>query len=136
MCKDGEPDGQTQLGAPWGHLLGLDEPIISDLGPYRAAALECLSLNRPTIYTVLVLYLRSYHRVCVVDYFAINVVDKNIFRLHFGNRFGTKLRADVAIYEILRTTDINLCCKTLPDTHLCRPPTAPRSAIPYRKFNH
>ena len=55
MCKDGEPDGQTQLGAPWGHLLGLDEPIISDLGPYRAAALECLSLNRPTIYTVLVL---------------------------------------------------------------------------------
>ena len=55
MCKDGEPDGQTQLGTPWGHLLGLDEPIISNLGPYRAAALECLSPNRPTIYTVLVL---------------------------------------------------------------------------------
>ena len=51
VCKDGEPDGQTQLGTPWGHLLGLDEPIISNLGPYRAAALECLSPNRPTIYS-------------------------------------------------------------------------------------
>ena len=52
--------------------------------------------------------IRVWHRVCVVDYFEIKLVDKNIFRLHFGNRIGTKLRANVAIYYILRELDRSL----------------------------